>query len=98
MRLFLAFVASVSAVSHTIDVGKSGLTFTPDSVTAAVGDTLEFRFVGGFHDAVTSDYATPCQPATKGVKFASTQVQGSATAVSFTLHIPKTRLRQMERR
>jgi len=55
MRLLLAFVAAASAATVTIDVGKSGLTFTPDSVKAAVGDVLEFRFVGGFHDAVTSE-------------------------------------------
>ena len=82
MRLVLAFAAAVSAATISVDVGKGGLVFAPDTVKAAVGDVVEFRFVGGFHDAVTADYATPCQPATSGVKFASTQNQGSATAVS----------------
>ena len=62
----LTLASTALAASHRIDVGKSGLTFTPDSVTAAVGDTLEFHFVGGTHDAVTTTtalHALPAQPA-----------------------------------
>lgn len=32
-------VAAVSAVVHDIDVGKEGLAFAPNTLTAAVGDT-----------------------------------------------------------
>ena len=81
----LAFAAAASAANIAIDVGKAGLTFSPDSVKAVIGDTVEFRFVGGMHDAVTNDYATPCQPSTTGVKFASTQNAGNAASVSRVL-------------
>ncbi|KAK0716349.1 Cupredoxin [Lasiosphaeris hirsuta] len=77
----IALSATASAASHRIDVGKSGLTFTPDSVTAAVGDTLEFYFVGGTHDAVVGDYGAPCTPSATGERFSSGVQSGSATNV-----------------
>jgi plastocyanin len=79
----LALAATATAASVRIDVGKSGLTFTPDSVTAAIGDTLEFYFVGGTHDAVTGSYAAPCTPAATGERFSSGVQVGSASNVSF---------------
>ncbi|KAK4451282.1 hypothetical protein QBC34DRAFT_295981 [Podospora aff. communis PSN243] len=75
----LALAATATAASVRIDVGKSGLTFTPDSVTAAIGDTLEFYFVGGTHDAVTGSYAAPCTPAASGERFSSGVQVGSAS-------------------
>ncbi|KAK5657610.1 hypothetical protein OQA88_3189 [Cercophora sp. LCS_1] len=75
----LALAATATAASHRIDVGKSGFTFTPDSVTAAIGDTLEFYFVGGTHDAVTGDYGAPCTPNASGERFSSGVQTGSAT-------------------
>jgi plastocyanin len=81
MRLLIALAATASAATIKINVGQGGLTFTPDSVTAAVGDVLEFKFVGGNHDAVAGDFARPCQPAaTPG--FASGNITGSPTNVS----------------
>ncbi|KAL8388205.1 hypothetical protein RB595_009383 [Gaeumannomyces hyphopodioides] len=58
-------VAAARAAVHKIDVGKGGKTYTPDVVKADKGDVLEFRFVGGTHDAVTGDMDRPCQPARK---------------------------------
>ncbi len=79
--LVLALAATASAATIKINVGQSGLTFTPDSVTAAKGDIVEFHFVGGFHDAVAGDFSQPCTPLASG-GFASTRQQGSATNVS----------------
>lgn len=75
----LVLAATASAASHRIDVGKSGMTFTPDSVTAAVGDTVDFYFVGGMHDAVTGSYNTPCTPNASGERFSSGVQTGSPT-------------------
>ncbi|GAB1312563.1 Cupredoxin [Madurella fahalii] len=75
----LALAATTTAASHRIDVGRSGLTFTPDSITAAIGDTIEFYFVGGTHDAVTGDYGAPCTPNASGERFSSGIQTGSAT-------------------
>ena len=34
------------AAVFDVDIGKGGLTFTPNNVTAAVGDTVVFTFTG----------------------------------------------------
>jgi len=82
MRLsILALAGTALAASHRIDVGKSGLSFTPDSVTASIGDTLEFYFVGGTHDAVSGDYSAPCTPNASGERFSSGVQTGSASNV-----------------
>ncbi|KAK4115965.1 Cupredoxin [Canariomyces notabilis] len=78
LALAAATTSTVHAASHRIDVGRGGLTFTPDTITAAVGDTVDFYFVGGTHDAVTSEYATPCSPRASGERFSSGVQAGSA--------------------
>jgi plastocyanin len=48
---------------HVVTVGLNGtLTFSPDTVTAAVGDMVQFQFVAGNHTATQSTFANPCQP------------------------------------
>ncbi|PSR78408.1 hypothetical protein BD289DRAFT_350959, partial [Coniella lustricola] len=38
------------------------LTYTPESMQAAVGDTVQFRFVAGNHTVTQSTFDQPCQP------------------------------------
>lgn len=64
--LVAALAATATAKTVVIDVGQSGLTFSPDSSTADVGDTLEFHFFGSIHSAVQGDFATPCQMSASG--------------------------------
>ncbi|KAI1608579.1 hypothetical protein EDD36DRAFT_104183 [Exophiala viscosa] len=54
--------ASTSSASgvHSVKVGP-GLTFSPDTVTAAMGDWVEFTFGEG-HSVAQSSFANPCQP------------------------------------
>lgn len=54
--------ASSSSASnvHQVQVGP-GLTFTPDSFSAAVGDIVEFTFGSG-HSVAQSNFANPCVP------------------------------------
>jgi hypothetical protein len=70
MYALLAFLAALAATATAktvvINVGQSGLTFSPDSNTADVGDTLEFHFFGSIHSAVQGDFATPCQMSASG--------------------------------
>lgn len=76
----LALAAGVSAATISIDVGEGGsLKFDPDSVTAAVGDTLEFHFYSGSggHSVVSSSFSSPCQPETNS--FFSGYVTGDGT-------------------
>lgn len=56
-----ASAASSSASGiHAVKVGP-GLTFTPDTLTAAEGDWVEFTFGSG-HSVAQSSFAAPCTP------------------------------------
>ncbi|TAQ90223.1 hypothetical protein B7494_g1491 [Chlorociboria aeruginascens] len=59
---FLGMATAASAASILIAVGQDGLKFIPESVTAEVGDTLEFRFYPGDHSVVSSTFDEPCVP------------------------------------
>ncbi|KAH8660584.1 Cupredoxin [Xylariales sp. PMI_506] len=77
--LYLAQLAAVAnAATVTIYVAESGLTFTPSSVTANVGDELEFRFYTGGHGVASSTLDTPCAPGTAG--FYSGFITGDSSA------------------
>jgi plastocyanin len=59
---------AATAVAKTIVItaGTGGLAFSPDTVTAAVGDILEFHFVGSIHTAVQGDFSSPCVQSSGG--------------------------------
>jgi len=58
----LAGLNAVRAASdHQIVVGgAAGLVFTPNSITAAVGDTVTFVFQSHNHSVTQSSFASPC--------------------------------------
>ena len=55
------------AKTITIGVGEGGLVFNPDSVTADVGDQLDFHFYPKNHSVVQSAFSSPCLPLAGGV-------------------------------
>jgi plastocyanin len=55
-----------SASTIKVAVGKSGLTFAPDTVTASAGDVLEFHFYAKNHSVVMGDWTDACVPAKTG--------------------------------
>lgn len=60
--------SSSSSSIHSITVGAGGaLAFSPDSVTAAVGDTLVFSFQPGDHSVSQSTFGAPCTPSSGGI-------------------------------
>ena len=61
--LAAGLAAQASAVTHRIDVGKSGLVFAPNSTTAAQGDIIEFHFYARNHSVVQGDFDNACVPA-----------------------------------
>ncbi|KAF3905317.1 hypothetical protein ABW20_dc0108763 [Dactylellina cionopaga] len=70
MRSVLVVIALAStaaaATTHKVAVGGSGLVFTPASLTAEVGDTIEWDFGGGDHTVTQADFSNPCNPITNG--------------------------------
>ena len=60
----LALVAGAVATTFTVQVGQGGQdTFTPSTVTAAVGDIVTFKF-NSRHDVAQSTFDSPCKGAT----------------------------------
>jgi plastocyanin len=77
----LAALATVaSAVQTQVIVGGGPLTFTPNQVTAAVGDTIQFVFMAKNHTATQSTFATPCQPLPNGLDSGFVPVAANATS------------------
>lgn len=50
-----------------VNVGQTGLTFTPSIVTADVGDKVNFHFFPVNHSVVQSSFAAPCVNIQPGV-------------------------------
>lgn len=69
----------VSAKTISIEVGRNGASFSPNSVTAAVGDILEYRFAGGRHSVVRADFSRGCTPASNNGF--SSGLQGSVSTI-----------------
>jgi len=76
LSLLAVGLTVAAAKTITIDVGKGGLVFSPDSSTAQVGDTLEFHFFSSLHTAVQGDFNKPCGRAAGG--FNSGPIKNSA--------------------
>ncbi|KAL8823908.1 MAG: hypothetical protein Q9191_005455 [Dirinaria sp. TL-2023a] len=48
--------------THTINVGKESYQYSPDTVSAAVGDVIEFQFFPPNHSVARAQYGYPCVP------------------------------------
>ncbi|KZT54330.1 hypothetical protein CALCODRAFT_473534 [Calocera cornea HHB12733] len=60
IALSLAALASAQT-THSVMVGANGgLTYTPNTVTAALGDIVQFTFAANNHTATVSSFANPC--------------------------------------
>jgi plastocyanin len=70
VSLITGLAASVLAATHIVNVGENALAYTPITLTASVGDTVEFHFFTNSHTAVQGDFDTPC-------------AQGSLSATGF---------------
>jgi plastocyanin len=86
----LLFVAALSAVaqaaSFTVKVGQGGNVFEPSTVTAQLGDQVEFQWVGSSHSIAQSTFDEPCQPLAGGFEV-PTQ---SSSDTTFTITITST--------
>jgi plastocyanin len=60
IRLLAVLAAGASAATIVVNAGQNGFTYTPNTLTANVGDTVEFHFFTNFHTAVQGDFDTPC--------------------------------------
>lgn len=84
LQLFFLALGLAEATKHRINVGKGGLKFSPNSTTAAVGDTVEFKFHPEQHSVVKGVFDKPCQAATTD-GFFSGSITATKAAVSSNL-------------
>lgn len=57
-----ATTISASPAIHTVQVGLGGLNFAPNSLTAAIGDQIEFHFASSDHSVAEGSSSNPCRP------------------------------------
>jgi plastocyanin len=76
---------------HTVAAGNGNLAYSPNSITAAVGDTIEFHFFAPLHSVAESTFASPCTPSNASAFFSGdiSTSSGQNTNV-FTLAINDT--------
>lgn len=74
-------VAGALAATQSVTVGDGGkLEFNPPSITAAVGDIIEFEFKSKNHTVSQSTFAQPCQFKSGGVDSGFRAVPADATS------------------
>lgn len=61
--------SSLAAGVHVVDVGRSGFNFMPNSLTAKMGDQVEFHFDNPTHSVAQGEFGTPCAPSAGGKGF-----------------------------
>jgi plastocyanin len=88
-----AATASTSTGSSPVivKVGKDGLTFTPNSITAAVGTKIQFNFYPQNHSVVQSSFAAPCVPLAGGAFSGFMPVTSGLGPSSFTMTVANTK-------
>ncbi|KAI9862987.1 MAG: hypothetical protein M1813_004160 [Trichoglossum hirsutum] len=65
-RASLLFAGATYAAVVSIDVGENGLVMDPKSVTASVGDVIQFAFYPPEHTVVQAAFDKPCEPLAGG--------------------------------
>lgn len=84
-----AITGAAIAKDISVGVGKSGLTFNPDSIEADEGDTVTFKFWPKNHSVAQSAFNTPCQPMQNGIwsGYVPTTDTANAASTSFMVNI-----------
>jgi plastocyanin len=90
LPIISSLVASAYAASHSIDVGEDGLVFSPNSTTAAVGDTVTFHYYPRAHGVARSSYSSPCAAIDNGFNSGFVKVASGESPTTFTITINNT--------
>ena len=79
--------SSSSGAIHSISVGQGGqLKFVPDSITAKVGDQVEFSFMAAGHSVAEGDFSNPCQPMSSSAFFSGWPVSTGVSSSGCMKH------------
>jgi plastocyanin len=86
-----ALATTVFAAQIQVEVGVSGLAFSPSSVNASQGDTIQFVFNPKNHTVTQSTFAAPCAPMSGGIDSGYMPVAANVTTVpSMTITVNDT--------
>ena len=64
--LLVSLGLQANAATKAVSVGREGLNFDPNTITATQGDVIEFRFWARNHSVVAGTFDRACVPATRG--------------------------------
>ncbi|EOD44813.1 putative extracellular serine-rich protein [Neofusicoccum parvum UCRNP2] len=78
------------AANIDVIVGKNGLTFEPNSTTAAEGDTLTFKFWPMAHSVVQGAFGSPCTPSDTGFNSDFVRTTSGAANRTFVVTVNNT--------
>jgi len=76
---------SATPSTHAVAVGRSGLTFTPETFQARPGDFVRFDFFPGLHSVAQSTFDKPCEALADG--FFTGEINGSNPPTSFMIEV-----------
>jgi len=77
---------------HTVAAGNGNLAYSPNTIMAAVGETIEFHFFAPLHSVAQGDFSSPCTPSANGTGFFSGDITTTSgeNANIFTLTVNDT--------
>ncbi|KAK1758861.1 extracellular serine-rich protein [Echria macrotheca] len=73
---------AAAAATVSVAVGQNGFTFSPSSVTAAIGDIIEYSFFPPNHSVIMGDFNNACMPAATGGFFSGFMTGASSASSS----------------
>jgi plastocyanin len=82
---------SSKPAAQTISVGKDGLKFTPDIITAKVGEEITFQFFPKAHSVVQADFNNPCNPSANGIFSGFVPTMSGVANQTFTITVKDTK-------
>lgn len=74
-----------------VKVGASGLTFSPSSVQANVGDMINFHFYPSNHSVAESSFSSPCQQTESGIWSGFIPSSSGAASMMFSVMVNDTK-------
>ncbi|KAK9388038.1 hypothetical protein V1515DRAFT_534413 [Lipomyces mesembrius] len=94
---FVLYIGSALAFTvHDVAVGQGGFVFSPNSVTAAIGDYIRFTWDAGPHGVAQAAFNSPCVPLTSPsssdsvVFFSGIMSPSGSTKPTYTIKVNST--------
>ncbi|EXJ62222.1 hypothetical protein A1O7_02655 [Cladophialophora yegresii CBS 114405] len=85
-----ALASSGHAATFDVDAGEHGFSFEPDTITAAVGDTVNVHFYPGGHTATQSTFDDPCFPMSGGINSGVVNSNSGQASMMFSFRVNST--------